>query len=150
MPLIPLPNIPSASSRFVGRADELRALQAIFADGNRLVTVLGPPGMGKTRLALRHAEEGQGEGRPAVWFVELSSANGVEDLCAAVGAQLGVGLSGSDDPTLRIAYALEARGPIVLVLDNFEQLVPAGASTVATWLSLAPRQVGAKHVIGVR
>jgi predicted ATPase len=138
MPLTPPPPIPSAPNRFVGRSAELAALRALFDDGNRLVTVLGPPGMGKTRLALRHAEQGRSEGRPAGWFVELSSAHSVEELCASVGAQLGVGLAGSEDPVMRIAHALEARGPTLLVLDNFEQLVPAGANTVATWLALAP------------
>jgi predicted ATPase len=94
--------------------------------------------MGKTRLALRHLEERGNEGRPAGWFVELSSAHSVEELCASVGSQLGVGLAGSEDPALRIAHALEARGPALLVLDNFEQLVPAGVATVVTWLALAP------------
>ena len=94
--------------------------------------------MGKTRLALRHAEEGLAEGRLGGWFVELSPAQSVEELCASVGAQLGVGLAGSEDPVMRIAHALEARGPILMVLDNFEQLVPVGAATVATWLALAP------------
>lgn len=95
--------------------------------------------MGKTRVALRCAEELR-LGAPAggCWFVDLSSARNLEELCASVGAQLGVGLAGSGDLVPRIAHALEARGPMLLVLDNFEQLVPDGANAVATWLALAP------------
>lgn len=70
--------------------------------------------------------------------MDLSSARALEELCASVGAQLGVGLAGAGDLVLRIAHALEARGAMLLVLDNFEQLVPDGASAVATWLTLAP------------
>ncbi|MET0791502.1 MAG: tetratricopeptide repeat protein, partial [Polyangiaceae bacterium] len=138
MPLTPPPRIPSSPNRFVGRTSELATLRALFEGGNRFVTILGPPGMGKTRLALRHIEERKADGRPGGWFVELSSAHSVEELCASVGAQLGVGLAGAEDPVMRIAHALEARSPILLVLDNFEQLVPEGAGTVATWLALAP------------
>ena len=138
MPVTLPPRIPHAPSRFIGRLGELAALRALFVSGNRLVTVLGPPGMGKTRLALRHAEDEFGAGRLGGGFVELSSARSVEELCASVGTQLGVGLAGSEDPVMRIAHALEARGPSLLVLDNFEQLVPGGAATVATWLALAP------------
>ncbi|MEJ1960367.1 MAG: tetratricopeptide repeat protein [Gammaproteobacteria bacterium] len=138
MPLTPPPRIPSAPNRFVGRRTELATLRGLFEAGIRLVTVLGPPGMGKTRLALRHVEESRDEGRSGGWFVELSSAQSVEELCASVGAELGVGLAGTEDPVMRIAHALEARGPMLLVLDNFEQLVPAAAGTVATWLALAP------------
>jgi len=107
--------------------------------GARLVTLLGPPGMGKTRLALRYAEEfGAQSTAPSAWFVDLTAARTLEELCASVSAQLGVGFAESGDMVVRIAHALAARGEILVVLDNFEQLVQPGANAIATWLALAP------------
>jgi len=124
----------------VGRRTELLALRALMLEGGaRLLTVLGPPGMGKTRLALRYAEEvAATEYSGGAWFVDLSSARTLEELCANVSAQLGIGFAESGDMVVRIAHALAARGRALIVLDNFEQLVAGGANAIATWLALAP------------
>src|SRR5450432_846930 len=134
------PRFPSPPTTFVGRTAELSALRGLMLQGGaRLVTLLGPPGMGKTRLALRFAEELSESGRSGgSWFVDLSAARTLEELCAAVSTQLGVGFAESGDMVVRIAHALAARGEILIVLDNFEQLVVDGANAVATWIALAP------------
>ncbi len=134
------PRFPSPPTSFVGRNAELSAIRALMQDGGaRLVTILGPPGMGKTRLALRFAEEfGAGKASPSSWFVDLTAARTLEELCASVSSQLGVGFAESGDMVVRIAHALAARGESLIVLDNFEQLVQNGANAIATWLALAP------------
>jgi len=137
MPPSPPPHLPGTVTSFVGRQSELSALRERLHDAEtRLVTVLGPPGIGKTRLALRHAEQAQLGGRNC-WFIDLSAAHTLEELCASVGAQLGVGLAGSGDLVQRIGHAIEARGAILLVLDNFEQLVASASSALASWLASA-------------
>jgi predicted ATPase/Tfp pilus assembly protein PilF len=131
------PPFPSPPTTFVGRSAELSALRGLMQDGGaRLVTILGPPGMGKTRLALRYADEFSGRG--SSWFVDLTAARSLEELCASVSSQLGVGFAETGDMVVRIAHALAARGEILVVLDNFEQLVQDGANAIATWLALAP------------
>jgi predicted ATPase/Tfp pilus assembly protein PilF len=134
------PRFPSPPTTFVGRSAELSALRGLLQSGGaRLVTILGPPGMGKTRLALRYAEEFGGRGASASsWFVDLTAARTLEELCANVSSQLGVGFAETGDMVVRIAHALAARGEILVVLDNFEQLVQDGANAIATWLALAP------------
>ncbi|HEY4102479.1 MAG TPA: tetratricopeptide repeat protein, partial [Polyangiaceae bacterium] len=140
MSVLPPPRFPSPPTTFVGRNAELSALRGLMEEGGaRLVTILGPPGMGKTRLALRYAEEFSArEGGAGFWFVDLTSARTLEELCASVSSQLGVGFAETGDMVVRIAHALAARGEILVVLDNFEQLVQDGANAIATWLALAP------------
>src|SRR5450755_2810135 len=119
------PRFPSPPTTFVGRSAELSALRALMLEGGaRLVTILGPPGMGKTRLALRYAEEFSAQGALAnCWFVDLTAARSLEELCATVSSQLGVGFAETGDMDVRIAHALAARGEILSVLDNSAQLV---------------------------
>ncbi len=118
-------------TRFFGRRDV--ALQKILADGARLVTILGPAGMGKTRLALRHAEL-RASAYDAVFFCDLSDARTVEEVCAVVGRVLGI--SGRTDVDA-IGYALDARGRVLLILDNFESAVAVAAETAAAWSGMA-------------
>src|SRR5690606_14498127 len=75
--------VPASASSFVGRRAELGRLEGLFAAGARLVTLVGPPGTGKTRLALAHAEAADAQGR-RVTFVELAAATTGEELLAAV------------------------------------------------------------------
>lgn len=137
-------NLRPGGPRFVGRTAELARLDGLHAEGHRLVTVVGPPGTGKTRLAeafaRRMAPELCGPGGGGVWVVELAQARDVEGVCAALGRTLGVSASApaTDEVVRRLGDAIAARGPILLVLDNFEQLVDAAASSVGAWLAAAP------------
>ena len=90
--------LPSTTTSFVGRGAELAWLEQTFAEGARLVTLLGPPGIGKSGLALRHAELCRAAGGRFICdLVETSSANG---LCAAlsrtIDASLGAEARGGD------------------------------------------------------
>ncbi len=136
-----VPDVVAPLSPFVGRGAELEELARRFESGTRLVTLLGPPGMGKTRLALRACEEHLAAGG-AAWFCDLTTATRKAELAAAVARVLDVRLSpGLDEAELvdDVAYVLSARGDALLVLDNFEQLGEGAADVVSRWCQLAPR-----------
>ena len=140
---------------FVGREADLEALGALFDGGARLVTVAGPPGIGKTRLGLRYSQLRLRDGGAAS-FCDVREAQGGEDLCAALsqlfGVQLseGIGLAEYVEP---IGRALDANGACLIVLDNFEQLVAAAPQTLHRWLRMAPRSrflVTSRRVLRLR
>jgi predicted ATPase/class 3 adenylate cyclase/Tfp pilus assembly protein PilF len=137
-------NLTAHPTRFVGRAADLASLHALFTRGERLVTVLGPGGTGKTRFATRygalHLEEFAREGGGGVWFCELTEARDAAGICSMVGAALGVPLtSASTDAAALLGHALAGHGRTLLVLDNFEQAVAHAPATVGRWMALAPQ-----------
>jgi predicted ATPase len=132
--------VPASASSFIGRTAELARLGEAFATGARLVTLVGPPGTGKTRLALSFAENEAHLGKRVV-FVELSAARSDEELLASVAHALDVRLSGSlgrEAAIDRIGGVLEKRGAMLLALDNLEQLL-GSATILSRWLARAPR-----------
>src|SRR5262249_36885960 len=94
--------LPRETSSLVGREAEVQALERLYAEGARLVTVLGPPGTGKTRLALRQATRAQavaaGKQAGPVW-VDLAAARTADEICAATGEALGVPLTATSGGT---------------------------------------------------
>ncbi|MCP3141451.1 ATP-binding protein [Pyxidicoccus xibeiensis] len=137
-------NVPVAREGLVGRSAELGTLRRWFTEGARLVTVLGPGGMGKTRLATHFGalelESGAWEG--GVWLCELAEAQTADALCHAVGQALGVALRRDADPTEpveRLGRALGDCGDVLVILDNLEQAVRHVPATVGRWMALAPR-----------
>jgi len=124
-----------APSSLVGREQDLAALGALFDGGARTVSVVGPPGIGKTRLAIEHA----GGARGPAWFVDLSEAVDLAGIVSAVAAALGLSPQTDATGTLSaIGAALAERGAALLVLDNFEQVVSFAEQTVVAWRALAP------------
>ncbi|HEY4118226.1 MAG TPA: AAA family ATPase, partial [Byssovorax sp.] len=125
-------NIGEAAASLVGREAALADLVA-ETRAHRLVTVLGPAGVGKTRLAEEVGRRELARYQGGVWIVDLTTAASALDLCGAVAAALDVPLL-ADDSALKaarqVALALEARGPALVVLDNLEQLLPEAAPIV--------------------
>ncbi|MBX3247456.1 MAG: ATP-binding protein [Myxococcales bacterium] len=120
----------------IGREPELARVRALFDAGERLVTLLGPPGIGKTRLAVALA---QAEA-DAVW-VELAHARGAEDVASRIAFALDVRTSwvelepgpSPDLPWLdELAWALETRPEVVLVLDEAEHVAAALAPIISS------------------
>src|SRR5262249_10094533 len=131
--------LPWPTTTFVGRQRDLLAVGRWFQAGHRLVVIAGPPGMGKTRVAIEYAAQVAEAGRgPAVRFCDLTEVRDLDELCAHVAACLGLSLEPGADVAASIGLALREGGDL-LVLDNFEQLVEVGAATVALWLARAPK-----------
>ncbi|PZG20939.1 BTAD domain-containing putative transcriptional regulator [Nonomuraea aridisoli] len=117
--------LPARLTSFVGRERELGELARLMA-GARLVTIVGPGGAGKTRLALEAADH-LGE---RTWFVSLAGATQPDQIADAVLSACGGLFEGGFKPQApapaRLAAQLDV-GPAVLVLDNCEHLVEAAA-----------------------
>ncbi len=130
----------AAPGAFIGRGEELAWLAARIDAGERLITVTGPGGMGKTRLTRelvrRHAERFDG-----AWLADLTEVVTVEGLAAAVAHALGVPTGRGEALADTLGHALEARGRVLLVLDNFERLVGAAGGLIGAWLHAAPELV---------
>ncbi|MEM7245807.1 MAG: tetratricopeptide repeat protein [Acidobacteriota bacterium] len=128
--------LPAESDAFVGRTSELASLAQHLSEGTRLLTLLGPGGTGKTRLVTRHAWSTLDDHPGGAWFCDLSEVRGLEGVTQAVAAALDVPL-GQGDAVAQLGHSLRGRGPCLIVLDNFEQVVGQAATTVGAWLEQA-------------
>ena len=128
--------VPVPTTPLVGRDDDAAAVGDLMrAEGVRLVTLTGPGGVGKTRLAEEVAQRLGPGFEDGVRFVELGSVAAAELVTAAIAAALGLSTSGGRLITDLKSY-LRARR-LMLVLDNFEQAMGA-APLVAELLRAAP------------
>jgi predicted ATPase/DNA-binding CsgD family transcriptional regulator len=122
------PPIPLAS--LVGRTQELRWIAGTLErDDVRLVVLTGPGGVGKTRLAVAAAAEVASRFRNGAIFINLAPAREPRDLISAIADALGVRETGVRPLVEVVAAALRDR-EVLLVLDNFEQIVSAAPSLV--------------------
>ncbi|MEU6356387.1 AAA family ATPase [Streptomyces sp. NPDC047072] len=128
-------NLPLELDGFVGRSVELSAL-ARALDASRLVTVTGPGGIGKSRLAAR-AAAGRRTPPDGVWRVELAAVQDPEFLDYAVVETLGLTDHTTRAPREALLAHLAGR-QLLLVLDGFEHLVDACAELVGELLRHAP------------
>lgn len=127
---------PELLTSFVGRDADLDRIRTVF-NSKRLITLWGPAGIGKTRLALEYANRTATESL----FVDLSSAQSLGTICETVANALDIVLPTgreSDQVSVRLGHALAARGPLLLVLDNFERITPWAVDTVGRWMLEAP------------
>ena len=130
-------NLQPSPDAFFGRDDERAALVALLDEGARLVTLLGPGGVGKTRFSREFGRAHLQRWPGGVWFCDLSEAVSLEGVCAAVAQVLELPLTGGD-PVARVGGALAGKGRCLVVLDNFEQVVEHAGETVGRWLGDAP------------
>lgn len=137
--------LPRQPTSFCGRERELSAIREAFAGGARLVVLLGPGGVGKTRLACRYGEEvaAEVEGQEGwVRFCDLTEARSGADVVAAVARSLALALApaaSTEDALQQIGHYLAERGESLLIVDNFEQVVAEGAKLMARLTEAAPR-----------
>lgn len=117
-------NLPAETTPFVGRQAELAQIADRLAEpGCRLLTLVGPGGIGKTRLALQAARLAVNAFAGGVCLVSLETVETANQLPTAIATALKMPLSGRREPrTQLLAYLLERE--LLLVLDNFEHLLP--------------------------
>ncbi|MEU0397335.1 AAA family ATPase [Streptomyces sp. NPDC006208] len=131
-------NLPAELNRFVGRADELAALDRALDDTRaRLVTVVGPGGAGKSRLAAHAAAAAQNRYADGVWLTELSLLHDADLMAHTVAESLGI-TDHTRRPPREVLLAHLARRRLLLVLDGFEHLVDECAALVRDILRRAP------------
>jgi predicted ATPase/class 3 adenylate cyclase len=129
-------NLPDQLNSFVGRDRELEQVTALIG-AHRLVTLTGPGGTGKTRLALRAAGDRIGHHRDGAYFVDLAPIRNPDLVPSAIAQALRIGVDPGSDALSAVRAHLRDRD-LMLILDNFEH-VRAGAGTVEELLSAAPR-----------
>jgi predicted ATPase/class 3 adenylate cyclase len=129
-------NLPIQLSSFVGRDDELTAVGALVRE-HRLVTLLGPGGIGKTRLALQVAADQIDAFPDGAWFVDLAAITDPGAIADAISAVLHVA-ERPNQPVLQTLSEHLGKRKLLLVLDNLEQLLPGAAPVVAQLLAAAP------------
>ncbi|MFI2238070.1 LuxR C-terminal-related transcriptional regulator [Streptomyces chrestomyceticus] len=128
--------LPADVTSFIGREAELDALSGLLGRA-RLVTVLGPGGVGKTRLALRAAAQAAGNYAHGARCVELSDLRDPSLLPQAVADALGVAVQASRPP-LGALTAYLAECELLLVLDTCEHLLDACAALTGPLLARSP------------
>ncbi|GAA2671759.1 BTAD domain-containing putative transcriptional regulator [Streptomyces lunalinharesii] len=137
-------NLPAPLTSFVGRDDDLARIDTLLTAG-RLVTVVGPGGAGKTRLAVEAARRHRREYRDGAWMIDLASVTEPAKLGAALLAAIGLRGSALFEASAKLRG--DARGELevladqlggresLLVVDNCEHLVDAVAHLVAALLA---------------
>ncbi|MHB8629104.1 MAG: AfsR/SARP family transcriptional regulator [Aggregatilineales bacterium] len=139
-------SLPYQATPFVGREAELSVMTQLLVDRDtRLVTILGPGGMGKTRLALETAAAHRSEFADGVCFVPLASLTNPDLLSSAIADAVGLQFYPGDGPKQQLLNFFREKSMLV-ILDNFEQLL-MGATLVADILGMAS---GVKVVVTSR
>jgi predicted ATPase/class 3 adenylate cyclase/DNA-binding CsgD family transcriptional regulator len=131
-------NLPSQATGFVGRTAELAELRALVSGGSRLVTITGPGGIGKSRLALQVAADaldGTGDG---VWLVELAPVTEPELVTRTAAAALRIS-EAPGRPMLDTLIDAAGDRNLLLILDNAEQVLGAVAELADAVIRSCPR-----------
>jgi predicted ATPase/DNA-binding XRE family transcriptional regulator len=138
--------LPLEPTLFIGREREVAAVSDLLRRPEvRLLTLTGPPGIGKTRLSLRVAAEVAGDFSGGVYFVALAPISEPGLVLSTIAQALGVReVGGQPLPEVLSGYLRDRR--ILLVLDNFEQVITAGAQVA----QLVMQSPGVKALVSSR
>ncbi len=132
-------HLPNPSTTFVGRSVELSQTTKLLLDSAcRLLTIVGPGGIGKTRLSIQIATSLTDRFKQGVYFAPLQGIYDREFLVSAIAEAVDFSLSGHQDPLAQVLNYLSDKN-ILLVLDNFEQLIEQyGPAVLLDILATAP------------
>ena len=134
-------NLPHYEIPFVNRTASLQALEDYYDHAHRVVTLLGPGGMGKSRLAVHYGGLHLANYDGGVWFCDFSEAIDLKDVLLTVSTVLSVPLArvhSNEEMQEQLGYAIGGRGSILLVLDNFEHVAEKAQHVVGYWMLKAP------------
>jgi len=133
-------NLPLPEHPICGRDSEMAELCALFDKGARIVTLYGPPGGGKSRLALEFARSrlNTWTSDGGAWLCELDTAENLEDVCALVATAVGSPVAVGDEMVDALGKAMAGRGPTLIMLDSVEQVTSAVTECVGQWVKAAP------------
>jgi predicted ATPase/Tfp pilus assembly protein PilF/transcriptional regulator with XRE-family HTH domain len=133
----PLWKVPVVLTSFIGREQEVTEVCTLLrSEGVRIVTLLGPGGIGKTRLSIKIAEEMRAGFADGVCFVALATVSDPDLVITTIANSLGIQESGAMLLADLVKVRLQEKH-LLLLLDNFEQ-VAAGASVVEELLAACP------------
>ena len=135
LPAHPTHNLPAQLTPFIGRKEEMAELKLLLAS-NRLLTITGPGGIGKTRLALHLAESQLDVFSDGVFFVPLAPLAPLENIAWTVADHINLRFNPSANAEQQLFDYLHARS-LLLVLDNLEHLL-SNAGLVKAMLQAAP------------
>ncbi len=135
-------NLREQLTSFVGRSTELEELKEVVRS-SRLVTLIGPGGVGKTRLALEMAATLRDEHRDGAWLVDLAGVTEAEGVAPAVAGTLGAAAAGLTGPlspssTVELIVRYLAGRSLLVVLDNCEHVIAEAASLAETLVGALP------------
>ncbi len=125
-------NLPQQLSSVIGREETVGEVAELVRD-HRLVTLTGPGGVGKTRLATEVGAEVGGEFPDGVWLIELASVSEPDSIPAAIATVLGITPQGDTPLVETVAETLAGR-QLLLVVDNCEHVLAGAASAITTIL----------------
>jgi predicted ATPase/class 3 adenylate cyclase len=128
-------NLPERMTTFVGRSSDIREIGELL-ESNRLVTLTGPGGIGKTSLAVEAARERVASMPDGAWFVALDAVTDPSLVPTVIARAIGL-FDGIDRPAAEGLPSFLATQSLILVLDNFEQVMDA-AGDVARLLRSSP------------
>jgi predicted ATPase/DNA-binding winged helix-turn-helix (wHTH) protein len=129
-------NLPIPASNIVGQTSAVARAQDLMS-AFRAVTLTGPGGIGKTRLALEIARRLLPGFQGDVWFVDLATLSDAGLVAAAIAGVLGLRLGRNDIPPESLAHAIGVRR-LLLIIDNCEHVINAAAEVVETLLRMCP------------
>lgn len=133
---VPRHNLPAATTSFIGREHETADVARLLATA-RLVTLTGPGGCGKTRLALAVADRQLASFVDGVWFVDLAPVTDPDGVAPALAAVLGLRET-PGQPLRQMLFEAIGRRRLLVVLDNCEQVVAACAEFAAALIQRCP------------
>lgn len=136
-PTMPAPsqNLPPQSTPFMGREKELADLaQLIENDNLRLLNIVGPGGIGKTRLALEAAAAQRDRFADGVYFVSLAPLSSADNIVPAIAEAIRLSFSEGSEPYTQLLDFLHSR-QILLLLDNVEHLLAGSASSLHSFIT---------------
>ncbi|MBI1802758.1 MAG: AAA family ATPase [Chloroflexi bacterium] len=128
-------NLPAQTTPFIGREAELQQIEERLANPQcRLLTLVGPGGVGKTRLTIRAAAAQMGAFRDGIYFVDLSSLQSASHIATAIAAAMRLPLP-DDKPAQDELFADLRRKELLLILDNLEHLIGGGEADAAAFVA---------------